>query len=101
MNSANEHRSHPHPQTEPQDNPLAVLAPGLDELQDFLGYRFRDVGLLQLALTHPSVAHERNIAVQTNQRLQFLGDAVLQLALTGELSERVPAFGEGQQTAVR
>ncbi len=101
MNSANEHRSHPHPQTEPQDNPLAVLAPGLDELQELLGYRFRDVGLLQLALTHPSVAHERNMAVQTNQRLEFLGDAVLQLALTGELYERFPAFGEGPLTKGR
>jgi ribonuclease-3 len=39
--------------------------------------------------------------VQTNQRLEFLGDAVLQLALTGELYEKFPAFGEGPLTKAR
>jgi ribonuclease-3 len=72
-----------------------------DELQKQLGYTFRDAELLRLALTHPSVAHEQGAPVQTNQRLEFLGDAVLQLALTRELFEKFPAFDEGPLTKAR
>src|SRR5438105_13636980 len=72
-----------------------------DELQSHLGYRFREPGLLQLALTHPSVAHEQGVPVQTNQRLEFLGDAVLQLVLTRELYEKFQGFGEGPLTKAR
>jgi ribonuclease-3 len=76
-------------------------APEYKELQERLGYTFRDPALLQLALTHPSVAHEQGAAIQTNQRLEFLGDAVLQLVLTRELYEKFPAFGEGPLTKAR
>src|ERR1035437_161357 len=72
-----------------------------DTLQDRLGYVFRDPALLQLALTHPSVAHEQGSPIQTNQRLEFLGDAVLQLVLTRELYEKFPGFGEGPLTKAR
>ena len=72
-----------------------------DDLQQQIGYRFKDLGHLQLALTHPSVAHEQSGPVQTNQRLEFLGDAVLQLVLTGELYEKFPEFGEGPLTKAR
>lgn len=72
-----------------------------EELQGRLGYSFQDVGFLRLALTHPSVAHERSGPIQTNQRLEFLGDAVLQLVLTRELYEKFPAFGEGPLTKAR
>jgi ribonuclease-3 len=74
---------------------------GYPVLQDRLGYVFRDTALLQLALTHPSVAHEQGSPVQTNQRLEFLGDAVLQLVLTRELYEKFPGFGEGPLTKAR
>jgi ribonuclease III len=74
---------------------------GYEELQERLGYVFRDSSLLQLALTHPSVAHEQGSPVQTNQRLEFLGDAVLQLVLTRELYEKFPGFGEGPLTKAR
>jgi ribonuclease III len=70
-------------------------------LQTSLGYTFRDDTLLRLALTHPSVAHEQGAPVQHNQRLEFLGDAVLQLVLTQQLYERFPAFGEGPLTKAR
>ncbi len=72
-----------------------------EELQTQLGYVFQDPALLRLALTHPSVAHEQGAPVQTNQRLEFLGDAVLQLALTRELYEKFLAFGEGPLTKAR
>lgn len=74
---------------------------GYEQLQDRLGYVFRDTALLQLALTHPSIAHEAGSPVQTNQRLEFLGDAVLQLVLTRELYEKFPGFGEGPLTKAR
>jgi len=69
--------------------------------QTRLGYPFRDEGLLRLALTHPSVAHEAGTPSPHNQRLEFLGDAVLQLVLTRELYEKFPAFDEGPLTKAR
>ncbi len=71
------------------------------EFQARLGYAFRDEGLLRLALTHPSVAHEIGAPSPHNQRLEFLGDAVLQLVLTRELYEKFPAFDEGPLTKAR
>jgi ribonuclease III len=71
------------------------------DLQNLLGYIFRDPALLRLALTHPSVAHEQGAPLQTNQRLEFLGDAVLQLVLTRELYEKFPDCDEGPLTKAR
>lgn len=73
----------------------------LSGLEQRLGYQFRDKDLLRLALTHPSVAHEKKAASQTNQRLEFLGDAVLQLVLTCELYDRFPKCEEGPLTKAR
>src|ERR1017187_11004172 len=82
--------------------------PELAQLQARLGCAFRDESLLRLALTHPSIAHESGVATASgdeaqrrpahNQRLEFLGDAVLQLVLTRELYEKFPAFDEGPLT---
>jgi len=72
-----------------------------DQLEQQLGYFFRDTGLLRLALTHPSVAHEQGLPLQTNQRLEFLGDAVLQLVLTRELYQNFASVGEGPLTKAR
>jgi ribonuclease-3 len=73
----------------------------LAAFQDRLGFQFRDENLLRLALTHPSVAHESGVATAHNQRLEFLGDAVLQLILTRELYEKFPGSGEGPLTKAR
>jgi ribonuclease-3 len=73
----------------------------LAALQARLAYTFRDEGLLRLALTHPSVAHESGEPTAHNQRLEFLGDAVLQLVLTHELYEKFPGFDEGPLTKGR
>jgi len=70
-------------------------------LQRRLSYIFKNQALLELALTHPSVAHEQGMPLKTNQRLEFLGDAVLQLTLTRELYEKFPSFGEGPLTKGR
>ena len=80
---------------------MNYLVSALEALQARLGYLFRDENRLRLALTHPSVAHEQGMAVQHNQRLEFLGDSVLQLVLTSELYEKFPAMGEGPLTKAR
>ncbi len=73
----------------------------LAELQQRLGHQFRDENLLRLALTHPSVAHEQNTAILHNQRLEFLGDAVLGLVLSRQLYEQFPGADEGLLTKSR
>ena len=73
----------------------------LAAFQDRLGCKFRDESLLRLALTHPSVAHESGLATAHNQRLEFLGDAVLQLILTQKLYEQFPGSDEGSLTKAR
>ena len=75
--------------------------PELAELQQRLGYQFRDEGLLRLALTHPSIAHEQNIAAPHNQRLEFLGDAILGAVLSQQLYEKFPDADEGLLTKSR
>ena len=52
----------------------------------------------QLALTHPSIAHEASGVIPHNQRLEFLGDAVLSLVLTEELYLKFVSVGEGPLT---
>lgn len=74
---------------------------GLGALQERLGYAFRDEALLRLALTHPSVTHELGRQAEHNQRLEFLGDAVIQLTLTRELYDKFPKDGEGPLTKAR
>ncbi|MBN8249097.1 MAG: ribonuclease III [Verrucomicrobia bacterium] len=72
-------------------------------LETALGYAFRDRDLLVLALTHPSLAHESGVGPtqQHNQRLEFLGDAVLQIVITSELFQKFPSYGEGPLTQAR
>ena len=70
-------------------------------LQKTIGYTFQDKALLTEALTHPSMAHENGHASSNNQRLEFLGDAVLQLLLTDRIFELHPNLPEGQLTQIR
>jgi ribonuclease-3 len=73
----------------------------LEDLQQKLGHRFRSALLLEEAVTHPSYGHEMRRRTADNQRLEFLGDAVLQLAATEMLYEKLPGASEGQLTPVR
>jgi len=70
-------------------------------LQTRIGYTFKRGELLELALTHPSASHERNKKLATNQRLEFLGDAVLQLFISAELYQRFPDHDEGSLSKLR
>lgn len=76
-------------------------AAALESIQEALGYRFRQMALLDQALTHPSWLAENEDKGQDNQRLEFLGDAVLQLAATALLFEALPSGAEGQLTKIR
>jgi ribonuclease III len=72
------------------------------KLQKVIGHQFKELALLQEALTHPSLAHEKGgNGAQHNQRLEFLGDAVLQLILTDHIFGLFPDFPEGKLTQVR
>jgi len=70
-------------------------------LEKVIGYKFRNSLLLAEALTHPSLAYETQKPHFDNQRLEFLGDAVIQLVLTQKLYTLFPAFPEGRLTKLR
>jgi ribonuclease-3 len=70
------------------------MSGSLDQFQARLGYTFREVALLECALTHTSFVPEHPGA-ESNQRLEYLGDAVLQLVLTESLFQLFPADREG------
>ena len=71
------------------------LAPGLEALQRRLGHRFRQPDLLVRALTH------RSYSADHYERLEFLGDAVLGLAVSTLLVERLPQQAEGELSRAR
>ena len=75
--------------------------PDFAELQLRIGYKFRSEDLLFLALTHPSIAHEQNNPSPHNQRLEFLGDAILGAVLSRQLYDRFPEADEGLLTKSR
>jgi ribonuclease III len=76
-----------------------VRAPD-EELGRRLGWTFRDLSLLEAALTHPSAAYERD-GSRGNERLEFLGDAVLDLVVAELLFEEHPDWREGELTRAR
>lgn len=72
------------------------------EFEQKLGYVFRDKSLLRNALTHSSFANEhRREGVSSNERLEFLGDAVLGLVVAEYLYEKYPDRPEGELTKLR
>jgi ribonuclease-3 len=70
-------------------------------LEKIIAYKFANSLLLAEALTHPSLAYETQRPHFDNQRLEYLGDAVLQLILTDKLYRAYTAFGEGRLTKIR
>ena len=71
-------------------------------LETRIGYRFRDRGLLEHALTHKSKAHEDpSGGVIDNESLEFLGDAVLGLVIADALCRRFPQSSEGQKSKIK
>lgn len=74
------------------------LRTGYEALEEKLGYVFNDKNLIKLALTHSSYANEHNI--ECNERLEFLGDAVLELAMSRKLYDTID-LDEGVLTKMR
>jgi ribonuclease-3 len=74
----------------------------IEELQDTINYHFADISLLRQAVTHKSYAHEQQVNDKTgNERLEFLGDAVLELVITHILMEKFPDHSEGKLSKLR
>lgn len=77
---------------------------GLEELERALGYRFANRALLERAVTHSSSANELqpdNSVHADNERLEFLGDAIIGLLVSEELFRRFDAYSEGQLSLLK
>ncbi len=78
-----------------------------ETLQEAIGYRFRDAGLLHMALSHSSYANERrfgfkgNPHLRSNERLEFLGDAILNTVTADYIYREYPQMPEGDLTRLR
>ena len=73
----------------------------LTRCMEKLGYRFRDEGLLCRALTHASLAAEQHRPGKDNERLEFLGDAVLEHLVSRQIFDAHPEMREGAMTRLR
>src|SRR5438309_12051559 len=82
----------------PQELTTTREAEILEECQEIIGYHFRQPELLRAALTHTSGAETRGAS---NERLEFLGDAVLGLVTCEQLFLRFPDYQEGDLTKVK
>ena len=81
---------------------VVPLPQEFDALEARVGYRFRDRGLLEHALTHRSKAHEDpSGGVTDNESLEFLGDAVLGLVVSEALFRTFPTYSEGQKSKIK
>lgn len=83
------------------DKKTAPDGADVEDLAAKLGHRFRRPELLGLALTHSSWANERGAGSAHNERLEFLGDAVMELCVSSELFRRFPKLREGELTRLR
>ncbi|MCH7812801.1 MAG: ribonuclease III, partial [Planctomycetes bacterium] len=77
---------------------MVTRTEALERAQAAVGYQFEDEDLLVAALTHASVANTR---LESNERLEFLGDAVLGLIVCEELYHRYGDYHEGELTKIK
>ena len=74
----------------------------IKDLEVAIGYRFKDITLLQNALAHSSYANERwHDSLKSNERLEFLGDSVLGMVVAEHLYKQFPDRPEGELTKMR
>ena len=86
------------------DNADSLSAPRrreLKKLEQKIGVTFNNIENLNAALIHTSYANESNRQLESNERLEFLGDAVLELASSTYLYENFPELSEGELTKMR
>jgi len=80
---------------------LVRLEDACAALESRIGYRFRDRGLLEQALTHRSRAAEDVSGAADNESLEFLGDAVLGFVVADRLFHQFPEYNEGQKSKIK
>ena len=74
----------------------------IKELEQAIGYPFKDISLLENALTHSSCANERwHNSLRSNERLEFLGDSILGMIVADHLYRNFPDRPEGELTRMR
>ncbi|MFZ5634908.1 MAG: ribonuclease III [Bacillota bacterium] len=73
----------------------------IEELREKIGIAWKDIDLLYMALTHSSFSFEKKEKTKNNQRLEFLGDAVLELIISDYLYNTCPSGSEGELTKLR
>lgn len=73
----------------------------MTELENAIGYSFQNPELLTEALTHSSFAHEQHKNMKYNERLEFLGDAVLSIVVSDYIYQHCPELPEGELTKLR
>ena len=71
----------------------------MKKLEENIGYTFKNKELLKKALTHTSYAYEHNL--ESNEKLEFLGDAILEVTISKYLYKNYPNLREGEMTKVR
>ena len=71
----------------------------MEELEKSIGYTFKDKKLLKNALTHTSYAYEHH--VESNEKLEFLGDSILEFLSSKYIYNNYPQLKEGEMTKVR
>jgi ribonuclease-3 len=82
---------------EPPDDPLSLEEKTV-RCQELIGYRFRDATLINAALTHASVASSRTCS---NERMEFLGDAILGMVVCEQIFRVYPEYLEGELTKIK
>lgn len=71
-------------------------------LEEIINYKFKNKKLIEMALTHSSYAHEvKDKKIENNERLEFLGDAVLELVISSFIFEKFEELPEGELTKLR
>lgn len=81
---------------------MVVRVMNFAQLQEKIGFRFHDESVLRQAFTHSSYVNEqRGKRISDNERLEFLGDAVLELTVSQFLYKTFPKMSEGEMTKLR
>lgn len=73
----------------------------MESLAAIVGYDFTNLKHLMVAITHPSYRAEQKVVIEDNQRMEFLGDAVIELIVSEKLYELFPDKNEGQMSQMR
>jgi ribonuclease III len=74
----------------------------LKHIENNLNYKFKNIELLKIAMTHSSYGNENNLApIHNNERLEFLGDSILSLIVSEYLYKKYPNYPEGELTKIR